>query len=574
MRRQRRGFALLALLLSFGLFAAACGSDSKKSSSSSSSSSASDEAKKGGTITLGAEQWPACLNPITQCANSSWLHWAVVAHVLPRLMELDDKGNFVPSPVLAGDPELKGDGTSNGSGAFTITYKIADKAVWDDGSPITSADIAFTEDAYMKTTGAISTTGFDQIDKIDSTDPKTAVVTFKKPYADWQDLFGGNSSYVLKKAAFAGPDTKDDLATTVPFSGGPFKLDSFTTTEADFSPNTAYWDADRIPNVDKLITVSMKDSDTEINSLLAHEVDAIFPQPSPGITENLAKGGATIKYKFGAGTTYENIWFDQSPLSAPDSPIKDKAVREALLFAIDRQAILDQVIHPNFPDVQLNQCAAWVPTVGDWCGNDFGDVKPDPAKVASILEGDGWAKGSDGIYAKAGKRLSMKWATVQGNKRREDIQALIIPKLKAQGIELIADNSDADTLFQTRLPHLDFEIGIYAQTASPDPSVTTLFACDQIPSEKNSFSGQNSDGWCNQDATAAMLESDKTPDPAARLPLIQKVGKATRADAVLLPLYQLPLITSWDDAKLGGPVGLYTSAAYSGFSNVYDWYVK
>ena len=34
--------------------------------------------------------------------------------------------------------------------------------------------------------------------------------------------------------------------------------------------------------------------------------------------------------------------------------------------------------------------------------------------------------------------------------------------------------SDPDTLFQTRLPQLDTEIGLYAQTASPDPSVTTI----------------------------------------------------------------------------------------------------
>ena len=31
-----------------------------------------------GQIVIGAEQWPGCLNPVTECANSSWYVWTVV----------------------------------------------------------------------------------------------------------------------------------------------------------------------------------------------------------------------------------------------------------------------------------------------------------------------------------------------------------------------------------------------------------------------------------------------------------------------------------------------------------------
>ena len=98
MRRQRRGIKLLALVFCFGLLAAACGSDKKSSSPTASGSKSSDSGgsgdtqKKGGTLIIGAEQWPDCVNPITQCANSSWMHWVVTEHVLPRLMDLNEKG--------------------------------------------------------------------------------------------------------------------------------------------------------------------------------------------------------------------------------------------------------------------------------------------------------------------------------------------------------------------------------------------------------------------------------------------------------------------------------------------------
>jgi peptide/nickel transport system substrate-binding protein len=572
-RRQRRGISLLCLLFAFALLAAAC-SDDKKTGAGTSSSSGAPTQKKGGTLILGAEQWPDCLNPITQCANSSWMHWAVAGHVMPRLMELDEKGNFRPSPVLAGDPKLSGEGTTSGTGKFTIVYNIDPNAVWDDGSPMTADDLIFSLDAYLKTTGAVSTAGYDKIEKIESSNGgKTATLTFSVPYADWQDLFGGNQGYFYKKAAFAGPDTKADMLDSYKFSGGPFKLDSFDATQATFSPNAKYWNKDRIPFVDKVIFKPLADSDTELNAVKAGEVFAIYPQASPGIKDQAAQ--SNLKLEFAPGVSYEAIYMDQNSLQNPNTVFNDKTVREAVMFAIDRQAILDQVIHPDFPDVELLQCGVWVPTVGEWCDQTlWADVKFDAGKVKSLLEGDGWTKGSDGIYAKAGTRLSFKWTINAGNKRRESIQALVIPKLKDLGIEAVPDNTDADTLFQTRLPQRQLEMGTYIQTASPDPSVTTILSCKQIPSPENSFSGQNSVAWCNQQATDLMDQSDKTPDPGKRLDLIHQIAKLLRQDAVLLPMYQLPNVTIVRTDKIDGPTTLYTPASYSAFGNIYDWSLK
>jgi len=566
----------LVVLVALSLVAAACGGDDDDSASSGGKKTTTTEAgggeTKGGELVLGAEQFPECLNPITQCANSSWMHWVADAHVLPRLMELDPDGNFVPSPVLDGDPEVTGEGTGSGTGPFTVKYKINPDAVWDDGSPITSADIEFTQQAYVKTTGTLSTVGYDKVTKVDTSDPAVAVLTFSEPFADWQDMFGGNQGYVLKKAAFKSTDVANDMATELPFSGGPFKLTKFSKTEADLERNDAYWDADRMPNVDTVRVLPQDSSETELNSLLGGEVDAIFPQPSPGIAQQLKD--ENVKFSFGAGTQFEGLWFNQGSLKNPNTALKSKAVREALMFAVDRAKILDDVIHPDAPDVDLLQCGGWVPTVGKWCGDDFSDLKYDPDKVKSLLEGDGWAKGSDGIYAKGGQKLSITWQTVAGNARREAIQALVIPALKDLGIELVPDNSDADTLFQTRLPHLDTEIGLYAQVASPDPSVTSIFACENIPSEANNFAGQNNVGWCNKEATDLMHKSDQTPDVDKRVDLIHQVGKLVRSDAVWMPFYQLPLLTAWRTDTVSGPTDLYKNSPYSGFENIYDWSVN
>ena len=56
-----------------------------------------------GQIIVGAEQWPECLNPVTECANSSWYQWTAGFKVLPSLWDTTSEGEYVPpmrcSPV-------------------------------------------------------------------------------------------------------------------------------------------------------------------------------------------------------------------------------------------------------------------------------------------------------------------------------------------------------------------------------------------------------------------------------------------------------------------------------------------
>jgi peptide/nickel transport system substrate-binding protein len=151
---------------------------------------------------------------------------------------------------------------------------------------------------------------------------------------------------------------------------------------------------------------------------------------------------------------------------------------------------------------------------------------------------------------------------------------LIIPKWKDLGIEAIKDNSDADTLFQTRVPQMDTELALYINSASPDPSVTAIYACENIPTPENSFAGQDNTGWCNQQATDLMHQSDKVADETKRLDLIHQIGKLVRQDAVWLPLYQFPTLVAWHTDKLDGPVGTFTSSPLGGFQNMYAWSVK
>ncbi|HEV8421255.1 MAG TPA: hypothetical protein VGR13_07870, partial [Actinomycetota bacterium] len=90
--------------------------------------------RPGGLITVGTREYPECLNPLTGCASATGTWWTVLEHVMPRAMELDSKGYFVPSPLLVEAPSLENGGLTEDP--FTIRFHLDPNADWADGTPI------------------------------------------------------------------------------------------------------------------------------------------------------------------------------------------------------------------------------------------------------------------------------------------------------------------------------------------------------------------------------------------------------------------------------------------------------
>jgi peptide/nickel transport system substrate-binding protein len=448
--------------------------------------------------------------------------------------------------------------------AMTLTIGINPDAVWDDGTPITSKDFECAWQANLNTPGSITTAGYDKITSIDTSDPATVVVSFSEPYAAYKNLFSGSGG-VLKADTFADcNDISGDLLDSVPFSGRPYKMESWSPDQLVLVPNESYWDAEAAPIATRVVMVPKADSDTEINSLKSGEVGMIFPQAFAGITEAL--NDPNIKFTPGYGTNYEGLYFQQL-----NGPFADPIFREAFSKSVDRELILSSIYEPIFPGSELLQCGLWVPTVGQWCDNTQFENSYDPAAAEALLTENGWAKDASGFWAKDGVAPSIRWMINTGNKRREDTQALMIPDFAAKGFNVVADNSDADTVFQKRLPALDYDLAMYISTAVPDPTVTAIMSCDQIPSAENNNQGQNNTGYCNEEASAVMAESDREIDETARIDLIHQIGQYLVDDSVLLPLYQFPNIAAWRTDKVTGPVDADAGNYRSAFNNLNKW---
>lgn len=519
-------------------------------------------------IVLAVEQWPECLNPVTSCANATWLSWSVLVHLQPGLLEFDS-GNFLrASPVVEEMPTRdSGAVLLNDDGTFTVTYRIRPEARWSDGTPITSTDVWFTWRAILDTQGSLQTIGYDLITGVDAEDPHTAVLTFSKPYAPWPYMFHS----LLPAHAFDGnTDISGYWNDAIPVSGGPWLQESWNQNQQVLVPNPNYWVPERIPLVDRVVMVPREDTDSEVVALQTGEVMAAMPQPFPGARNRLV---GDLTYVAGHGNHIEGLWFNQI---APDRRFEITSnIRRAVAHALDREQIAEVALGSIIDDPAVLQCAGWNPGFGNWCRDDFAGYVQDMEAVDELLTADGWSRPEPGrLWVNAdGEELVLQWNTVAGNKRREDVQALVAEMTEPFGIGWEIINYDAGELFQNRLPAMNFgPVALYAAPTYPDPSVTEKYDLNGIPTEANGYSGQNFMAYASRRATDLAYAIDEELNPAARLALVGDLGELLAEDVPWIPLYVLPNLLVWNTTLVEGP-GEWVSSVYGGFYDIYDWTV-
>ncbi|MDP9329607.1 MAG: ABC transporter substrate-binding protein [Actinomycetota bacterium] len=576
--RFRSLVRVVALVAALGLVATACKSGGGTGNNNSSGP------HKGGSITVAAEQWPQCLNPIDTCRSASWLFYTVLNETMPRLVEWSVDGVATATPIIKEVPSLENGGLT--ADPFSLTYHFTDAAMWADGTPMTSADIDFTWKAIMNTKGTADTVGYENISSIDTTDPKTAVINFKKVYVPWPDLFGGNDFGFLEAAAFPDqmdsetPDLSGEMLTEIPFSGGPWILDSWGKQSETLIPNPHF--AGGVALLDKVVMVKRAVVTTEINSVLSGDAAAIYPQPgASALADSFATNPAVSTG--GSNSTYtEALWFNvcttgQGSLSCDgnNGAISDPKVREAMSYAVDRQAIIDAIIKLNNPTAEISNCGLLDIPGTPWCDDTtFAGYTYDPAKAKEILTGDGYdCTGAQ--CTKDGKPLEISYEINEGNDRRAATAALVKERAADAGITLNIEVKDATQYFEDLLPKGEYQMAEYASGGYYDPSVTSSFACDQVPSADNNQTGGNWDYWCNADATKLMHDSDSEVDQTKRISEIHDLGKieATNTELPALPLFNLPNVWAWNTDQVAGPVGKWGPTNYGLFYNMQEWYV-
>jgi peptide/nickel transport system substrate-binding protein len=566
----------LALLFGVSLIAAACGSDSNDNTQTTEAGGGTATTTgdtgaattvapgpAGGTVTIGVEQEWDCLDWMGSCGGSTYGAWSVLYATTARpfdfVQDTDGVWKYEASNLLTGEPELTEVG-----GKQTVTYKINPKAVWNDGTPITSSDFKYTWEQVTTGKDIYDTSVYRDVESIDDSDPSTAVLTFSKPNASWKDLY---ASYGLYPAhLLQGKDRNAATKDGYTWSAGPFQLEKWNKgVGATLVRNDKYWGDQAKP--DKLELKFFADTAAEFQAFKAGEVDVIGPQPQLDAIAAIKAGGLPGKSVVESNTgNVEALWVNNSK-----APFDDKAVRQAFAYAIDRDAIVKKLFGDIGVDKAVNSLNP--PILAEFSDQEaFAGYKPDLAKVDELLTGAGWTKGSDGIYAKNGQKLSFELKSTSGNKRRELTAQVLQQQLKEAGFNMTINLQKASDLFGEQLPPGDFQVALYAQTATTlNPGLSTTQLSTNIPGPANNNSGQN---WTRTNVPGLdelLTKVDTETDDAARADAAKQADKLMAADMVSLPLDPLPNMGFYGD-KITGDFNI--NVIGGPWWNVATWSVK
>jgi peptide/nickel transport system substrate-binding protein len=482
---------------------------------------------------------------------------------MPEAYTYDNAKGWTPSPVLTGEA------TVVTSPQLVTTYHINPKAVWSDGQPITSADFKYTWNQIVTGKNIFVTTGWVNIASVDDTDPHTVVVTYKTPYADWKSLWA-DPEPILPSHILQSVDRDTAMKDGYTWSGGPWKIDHWTKgVEVEIVPNPNYWG--KKPNLASVTFRFITDTAAEQQDFKSGQVVATYPQAQPG--QEALKGTPGTSFDAVSGLDFEGLWFNTAK-----APLDNVSVRQALAYATDRNAIVQQLFAPIQPDIKPIQ-SFFTPGFGSLYTTPFSKYSLDLSKVSSLMTSAGYAKDGSGIWAKGGQEVSLEVKTTTGNKRRLLTGQILQSEWQAAGFKLALTPEKAGVLFGQDLPSGNFQVGLYAQNPSDnDPSIggCTLWCTASIPGPSNGNNGENYVRYSNATVDKLGGQVDSGLDPAQRITAAQGVEAQLANDVPGLPLDPFPDIVIVNSDKVGyqGGSTFPHNFATGPFTYLNYWYAK
>jgi len=447
-----------------------------------------------GELRVGVQSEPKNLNPILA---SNTTDNALTRLVFDVLVSADPKGN--PVPRLASEVPTTQNGGISKDG-LTITYKLRPNVKWQDGQALTSKDVKFSYEAVMNpTNNTTSRRGYDLVRSVETPNATTVVFHMKQRFAPVVNTLFAESDnpitvvpeHVLSKYH----DLNQVPFNNQPMGSGPFKLVQWQHGDhLTFVANEHYFLGK--PRLKRIIVRIIPDENTEVNELKTHELDWMFEASTA--TYKFLKNMSDINTLLVSHNGYEGIQLNTSrPL------LKDVRVRQAISYAVDRNALVDKLTYGS----------AKVATVDlpdfMWAYNPKVKVYPyDPQKAKQLLSDAGWKPGPGGMLTKNGTKLSLLLVS-NGitNATRRQASVLVQAMLKQVGIDVEVKTYPGAVLFAPAgeggiLQLGKFDLGLSGWFAGIDPDNSSNFLCSMVPP-----GGYNYTRYCNKQMDAAQQDA-------------------------------------------------------------------
>ncbi|KUO10246.1 ABC transporter substrate-binding protein [Streptomyces sp. DSM 15324] len=357
--------------------------------------------------------------------------------------------NLKLTPALAKTlPEVADNG-------LTYTYNLRDGVKFSDGEPLTSTDVVFTYKTILdEKTNNTSRSELDAIKDVRADGDDKVVFTLKYPYAP----FAGRTVLPIVPEHVAGKqDPNTGSFNTKPIGTGPYVLAGWSKGEKlTFKANPDYWGG--APKVEKFTMAIVEDDDVRATRLRSGDLDGAILPPNLAAT---FKNDADRK-------TYDAKSYDFRTVTLPttNKVTGDRAIRQALDAAVDRQAMVDKILNgagrPAYGPLPVDD---------PWYAKGI-ERSQDLTEAKSVLDKAGWKAAAGGIRARNGQRASFTLLYPSGDKVRQDHALAYASDAKKAGIEVKVESATWEVI-EPRMKN-DAVLAGFGSIGDPDFGLYTL----------------------------------------------------------------------------------------------------
>jgi peptide/nickel transport system substrate-binding protein len=387
----------------------------------------------------------------------------------------------------------------------TYVYHLRSGVRWQDGVPLTSADVKFSWRAVIdRKNNTLHREGYTEIASIDTPDRYTVVVHLKHRYPPLVSKFFTPLQEGGKPILPAHLLAKERSINQAPFNAspvgsGPFKFVKWERgRKIIFERNPLYYRG--VPKLERIEFYVIPDDQTILNEVGLHHIDLIA---SPAVTQY-------EQYRRLRDVTTELFpWNSQSLLIMNQSHpgLDDVRVRRALAQAIDYDALIAKLTHRT--GRRSHDIIA--PTALGYTSNE--PYSYDPAAANASLDAAGYKRGPDGVRSKGRTRLDYTLDIIAGSAAERMTGVQVQQYFNAIGVRLALKTYAYNAIFTPEGPIYGntYDFATYGATLSWDPDMLYYIGCDFFYPR-----GENVYRYCNRQVDGLERAGLASDDPALR----------------------------------------------------------
>lgn len=429
--------------------------------------------------------------------TSAYFSFQVLENVFDTLVEPDE--NLEMQPALAESWEVSDD-------QLTWIFHLREGVTFHDGSDFTSEDVVYSYERIINEELS-NAWRFDAVTSVEAVDEHSVEITVDAPTPNLLSSLGG-----FKGMAIVSQENVEsgDISNS-PIGTGPFSLESYTSGDRiTLAANPDYWGG--APQIGGVEYSFVSEPSTALAALTSGEIDWTDNIP-PQQVEQLDESD-TIELALSPSNDY---WYLAMNIS--EEPWDDVRVRQAVAYAIDREAIIQAV---SYGTAEENQLA--IPADSVW-HTGYERYRHDPGEARRLLDEAGFDGGTIEFLAT--------------NEYPETVTAaqIIADDLEDLGFTVSISQPDFSTWLDEQNTG-NFDMLMMGWLGNIDPD-------DFYYAQHHSEGGSNAQGYSNEEVDQ-LLEAGRTEtDQDARAEIYAEAAQIIADEASYIYLYNPSVIQGW-----------------------------